>query len=235
MSGTWREFWARPNRIYVNDRHLAAHYRAVADALLTAIGDARDLRVLDFGCGDALEAQRVASRCATLYLFDASPVVRERLSARFADAPGIAVLDEAALDALPDGKVDLIFLSSVLQYVDPGEVDGFLVRQARRLAPGGRLVVADIVPPNIGVVHDTASLLRFAAREGFFFAAFTGLVAIFFSGYLRLRQTAKLAKYDDGAILGNLSAAGLDGCRLPRNLGEHPWRRSYEARKPGGA
>jgi SAM-dependent methyltransferase len=235
MSGSWSDFWARPNKIYVNDRHLAAHCRAVADALLTAIGDTRDLRVMDFGCGDALDAARVSARCATLYLFDASPVVRERLSARFAGAPGIVVLDDAALDALPDGQVDLIFLSSVLQYVDPGDVDAFFARHARRLAPGGRLVVADIIPPGVGVFHDTASLLSFAAREGFFFAAFAGLVAIFFSGYLRLRQTAKLATYGEEIILAKLSAAGLAATRLPRNLGEHPWRRSYAARKPGGA
>lgn len=235
MSGTWREFWARPNKIYVNDRHLAAHCRAVADALLSAIGEARGLRVLDFGCGDALDAPRVAAKGAKLDLFDGSPAVRERLAARFADMPGIAVLDDAALARMPDGEFDLIFLSSVLQYVDPDEIDGFLATQARLLAPGGRLVVADIIPPGIGVLHDTVSLLRFAAREGFFFAAFFGLVAIFFSGYLRLRQTAKLATYDEAAILGKLAAAGFNAKRLPRNLGEHPWRRSYEARKPGGA
>lgn len=231
MSGSWSEFWARPNKIYVNDRHLAAHCRVVADALLSTIGEARDLRVLDFGCGDALDAARVSARCANLALFDASPIVRERLVARFTDMPGITVLGDAELEAMPDGGFDLIFLSSVLQYVDPDEIDGFLARQARRLAPGGRLVVVDVIPPGVGVVHDTASLLSFAAREGFFFAASAGLVAIFFSGYLRLRQTAKLSTYDEDVILVKLSAAGLEAKRLPRNLGEHPWRRSYEARK----
>jgi SAM-dependent methyltransferase len=235
MSQSWSEFWARPNKIYVNDRHLAAHCRTVADALLTAIRDARDLRVMDFGCGDALDAARVAAQCTKLYLFDASPVVRERLSTRFVDAPGITVLDETALEDMPDEQIDLIFLSSVLQYVDPGAASGFLARQARRLAPGGRLVVVDIIPPGVGVAHDTASLLSFAAREGFFFAAFAGLVEVFFSGYLRLRRNAKLAIYDEGAILAKLSAAGLVAKRLPRNLGEHRWRRSYEACKPGGA
>lgn len=233
MSQSWKEFWAKPNKIYVNDRHLAAHCRFVADALLSAI-ERPGLRVLDFGCGDALDAARVAAACEKLHLFDASPTVRERLAARFAGVPGIAVLDAEQLEDLPDGTIDLIFLSSVLQYVDPGEIDAFLARLARRLAPGGKLVIADIIPPDVGVIHDTASLLAFAARERFFFAAVAGLAAIFFSGYLRLRHAAKLAKYEDADILAKIAAAGLQGRRLARNLGEHKWRRTYEARKPAG-
>jgi hypothetical protein len=45
--------------------------------------------VLDYGCGEALSADRVAARCAKLYLCDGAPSVREKLVSRFGDEPNI--------------------------------------------------------------------------------------------------------------------------------------------------
>ena len=60
MSRSWIEFWDRPNSVYVGERHLAAHFRVVADELTGILGNRRDLRVLDHGCGEALDAARGA-------------------------------------------------------------------------------------------------------------------------------------------------------------------------------
>ena len=63
--------------------------------------------VLDYGCGEALFAGRVAERCGALYLSDAAPSVREKLAARHAGDPKIAVLtpeDVAKLDAATPRK-----------------------------------------------------------------------------------------------------------------------------------
>ncbi|RYZ60997.1 MAG: SAM-dependent methyltransferase, partial [Proteobacteria bacterium] len=61
---SWREFWNADNPIYVSERHQRLHCRRVADDTIALVGDLCPApgraRVLDFGCGKALEAARVA-------------------------------------------------------------------------------------------------------------------------------------------------------------------------------
>ena len=71
---SWREFWNRDNRIYVNDRHRALHDEAVAKGIAALIHAPEDV-VLDYGCGDASEGVLVAS------VTDDSPASRAGLKA----------------------------------------------------------------------------------------------------------------------------------------------------------
>ena len=231
MSSAWIEFWDRPNRIYVNERHLAAHFRIVADAITSILPARPGLRVLDFGCGEALEAARVAERAERLFLYDAAPSVRARLAARLAGEARISVIDENGLARLADGSLDLIFVSSVIQYLDR---DGFavLLATARRLlAAGGTLVVADVIAPDTRIADDIRSLLALGWREGFFLEAMLGLVATLFSDYRRLRGRLGLSTYDAPTLLSLFTAAGFEAQAHPRNLGENPARHTYLARK----
>jgi SAM-dependent methyltransferase len=230
LSNAWLEFWDRPNRIYVNGRHLAAHFAIVADELAGLLPDRPDARVLDFGCGEALDAGRVAARVGRLHLYDAAPTTRQRLSARFAADPGIAVLDEAGLAALDDGSIDLVFASSVVQYLDRDGLAVLLGTARRLLAPGGRLVVADVIPPDIRLVDDVKSLLALAWRHGFVAEALLALLATLFSDYRRLRARIGLSTYDDRTFLGLLGSSGFASEISPRNFGENAARRSYVAR-----
>ena len=80
MAG-WRDFWNRPNRIYVNDRHLQVHYRRVAEDIRGALPAGKTV-VLDYGCGEALAAGELAGAVERLYLYDSAPETRARLTAR---------------------------------------------------------------------------------------------------------------------------------------------------------
>ncbi len=231
MSSAWIEFWDRPNRIYVNDRHLAAHFRIVADAILSILPARPDLRILDFGCGEALEAARVADRTERLFLYDAAPSARARLAARFAGDARISIVDENGLARLADGSLDLVFVSSVIQYLDRDGLAVLLATARRLLAPGGMLVVADVIAPDTRVADDIRSLLALGWREGFLVDAMLGLVATLFSDYRRLRGRLGLSTYDERALLALFAAAGFDACAHRCNLGENPARHTYLARK----
>jgi hypothetical protein len=63
----WVSFWNAPHSIYVNARHLDVHYRDIADGVIAFV-PSREARVLDYGCGEALHADRVAAAAATLTL-----------------------------------------------------------------------------------------------------------------------------------------------------------------------
>ena len=56
------------------------------------------------------------------------------------------------------------------------------------LAPGGTLIVADVIPPQVGAVSDGFALLRYARANGFLGAAILGLARTALSRYRRLRS-----------------------------------------------
>ena len=225
----WRRFWGRAHRIYVNDRHRAVHYQRVADDILSVLPDRADSIVLDYGCGDAFEAVRVADRVQHLYLFDAVPEVVDRVRQRFAGQPRITVIGEADLADLSPQSVDLVDVNSVVQYLQPAELAAMLTTARRLLRAGGTLVVADIIDPDTGAVADVVSLLRCAAANGFLLAASSGLVATFFSDYRRLRQSIGLATYREADFLHVLAEAGFTARRRASNFGFNPQRMTFLA------
>jgi trans-aconitate methyltransferase len=224
----WKTFWDRPNAIYVDDRHKAAHYRGIADDLIGLV-PAPDAAVLDHGSGEALDAERVAARCGRLYLLDAAPSVRARLAERLAGVRNVVVLAPDDLSALPDRSLDLVVANSLLQYLSADELDGCLAVWRAKLHSTGRLVLADVIPPDVSPVTDAMALLRFARREGFLGAAFAGLVRTALSPYRKLRKQLGLAMYREGEMLDRLSRAGFRAERAERNLGHNPARMTFIA------
>ena len=60
------------------------------------------------------------------------------------------------------GSLDLIVSNSMTQYLAPAELDRVLALWHRLLAPGGTLIVADVIPPDAGTLTDVSALLRYA-------------------------------------------------------------------------
>lgn len=228
MADSWLSFWNRPHRIYVNDRHLRVHCRRVADEIVSALPAREGLQVLDYGCGEALEASRVAARVGHLFLYDAAVSVRARLKERFAGIANITVLEEAGLATLD--ALDVVVVFSVVQYVPREELPALLRQWRGALRPGGMLILADVIPPDVGMIPDIRALLTTAATNGFLLAALAGLAATFFSDYRQLRQRLGFAVYRDTEIEALTRAAGFAPDFRERNLGFHPARRTVMAR-----
>ena len=100
----------------------------------------------------------------------------------------------------------------------------------RLLAPGGALIVADVIPPDVGALSDVSALLRYAAKNGFLLAALGGLVRTAVSPYRKLRSTLGIAQYTQGEFMQKLAAAGYAAERLPHNLEHNPARMTFRAR-----
>jgi hypothetical protein len=146
MAGGWQAFWGGSHRIYVNDRHLAAHYARIADDLIALLAPRPRARLLDWGCGDALASPRLA----------------------------------------------------------------------------------DVIPPDVGMLPDIVALLRAGARHGFLAAALAGMVATFFSDYRRLRRELGLTTFSEGEIRAMVERHGFTATRL-RNIGFSPHRKLLRA------
>jgi SAM-dependent methyltransferase len=225
----WLAFWDRPHFIYVNARHKDVHYRLIAKEI-AALAPGPDARVLDYGSGEALHADLVATAIGELLLCEAAPGVRARLEKRFADNPKIRVMAPHEMARLPEHSLDLIILHSVAQYLTPTGTGALFALFRRLLKPAGLLVVSDVVEPQTAAAMDAVALLRFGQANGFFFAALWGLTRTLLSDYWRLRSRLGLTRYAQAAMIDKLNEAGFTAERARANIGHNQERRTYYAR-----
>src|SRR5580700_1667251 len=168
----WIDYYDSTHTIYASKLHRDVHFQAVARDIIGYIA-AKDAVVLDYACGEALSAAKVAEVCHMLFLAEPAPGVRGRLIARFAPNTKIRVRSLEDLRKMPEKSIDLVVMNSVAQYMTPDELDAALVNIRRILKPSGRLVLGDILKPEVGMVRDVIALLRFAATHGFLKDALT--------------------------------------------------------------
>ncbi len=229
MVSSWREFWDRDTPIYVNARHKARHYAGLADEIAALVPhpgrSSSTMAAARRSSPTGLPRSAAGSSSA-----DASPRRRDALRQRFAGMPTIAVLAPAEVAALPAASLDLVVANSLAQYLTAAELEACLRDWHRTLTPGGRLILADVIPPQLGAVADAAALLAFARRDGFLLAAVLGLARTLLSDYRSLRRRLGLSRYDEADMLARLRDAGFTAQRMPRNLGHNQRRMAFEAR-----
>jgi SAM-dependent methyltransferase len=228
---SWRDFWNGEHSIYVSPRHKTLHYRQIARDLVGQI-PTPDAVVLDHGCGEALSADLVAAACGKLYLCEAAPNVRERLRAMFGRIGHVAVVSPEEVEALPEATLDLVVANSLIQYLSREELVALLRSWLAKLRPGGKLVIADVIPPDVSPLTDASQLLAFAWRGGFLAAALAGLVRTAFSDYRKLRAQYGLSTYAEADIVGLIRAAGYDAVQRQPNFGHNPDRMTFAGTKP---
>jgi ubiquinone/menaquinone biosynthesis C-methylase UbiE len=230
MAQTWVDFWNGGTTIYANDRHLAVHYETVANDIVALVGNPGGV-VIDFGCGAALSADKVAAAVRHLWLVDAAPTVRADLAQRFRTVANISVASPERLALVADATVDAIVANSVVQYLSKDEFRSALRLWRRLLKPAGTLVVADVLPPNQSAVKDAAALLSFGAKHGFLAPAARGLVRTALSDYRSIRSRLGLTTYTPDAMLDAFAEEGFTATRLPKNIGHNQARMTFQARR----
>jgi ubiquinone/menaquinone biosynthesis C-methylase UbiE len=225
----WIDYYDSTHTIYASRLHRDLHFQIIARDIIGYIS-APDAVVLDYACGEALSAARVAEACGKLYLAEPAPGVRGRLIARFAPNTKIRVRSLDDLRNMEEKSIDLAVMNSVAQYMTPAELDQAFAVVKRLLKPGGRLVLGDVLRPEVGMARDVAALLRFALTHGFLKDALVGLVSTALSDYRQLRAKVGLQRYSEAEMVAKLTASGFAASRAPSNIGHNPWRMTFVAR-----
>jgi SAM-dependent methyltransferase len=225
----WIDYYDSTHTIYASKRHRDLHFAVIARDIIGYILS-RDAVVLDYSCGEALSAPKVADACGTLILAEPAPGVRGRLIARFAPDIRIKVRSLEDVRKMHERSIDLVVMNSVAQYMTPQELDSALAIINRLLKPSGRLVLGDILRPEVGMGRDVIALLRFAAKHGFLKDALIGLASTALSDYRQLRSKVGLTRYSEDEITAKLAAAGFSASRARQNIGHNPWRMTFIAR-----
>jgi SAM-dependent methyltransferase len=224
----WLQYWSGDISLYVSERHLAAHYQLLYDTLAPHLPPPPRV-FLDYGCGEALMAPRLAAEGGRVILVDEAPGRAARLQSRFAAAGGVEVAE--TLEAA-EGVSDVTAMISVSQYIPRDAFPGLARRLAATLKPGGKLIVGDVLPPDNSMLDDVSALFRFAWAGGFVPAAVVGLTRTFRSPYRAARQRLGLTTWARDDMLAVLRDAGLKPRLLERNIGHSHRRYSVLAERP---
>ena len=225
----WIDYYDSTHTIYASKLHRDLHFQLIARDIIGYIS-APDAVVLDYACGEALAAAKVAEACGKLYLAEPAPGVRGRLIARFAPNTTIRVRSLEDLRKMAEKSIDLVVMNSVAQYMTPRELDAAFAIIRRLLKSNGRLVLGDILRPEIGMLRDVFALLRFAAACGFLRDALRGLLSTALSDYRQLRSRIGLQRYSEDEIISKLAKAGFTASRAPFNIGHNQYRMTFVAR-----
>jgi SAM-dependent methyltransferase len=143
----WRAMWAQVMGGFVPG--LPALEETMCRAAEAVCGRAPG-RVLDLGGGPGILAERMANRWpgATVTVLDLDPVLLAL--ARSAVPDLVRTLDgdlsSSAWPARTGGGYDLITIVMTLHYLPPAQARALYDDARRALAPGGLLVVADLMP-----------------------------------------------------------------------------------------
>lgn len=226
----WIDFYDSAPSIYVSEAHRRAHFDLIASDIIGYI-PSLDATVLDYSCGEALSAARVAAKCKRLILAEPAPNVRARLKQRFAAISNIEALSLDDLAALPDASVNLVVMISVAQYMTPDELNAAFAQIHRLLKPEGRFVLSDILDPDVGAITDALALLRFAAKNGFLIDAIGGIARMALSEYRSLRSKIGLRRYRTQEMLQKLDDGGFAATLAARNAGTNPARKTFIAKR----
>ena len=115
----WIDYYDSTHTIYASKLHRDLHFQLIARDIIGYISSP-DAVVLDYACGEALSAAKVADACGKLYLAEPAPGVRGRLIARFAPNTKIRVRSLDDLRKMDEKSIDLAVMNSVAQYMTRG-------------------------------------------------------------------------------------------------------------------
>ncbi len=225
---TWAEYWNGEPSLYVNERHRRMHYERIVHDVIKHVPPGT-ARLVDYGAGDTLTARELARVCGHLFLCDSARRVRQRLLLRYAGEPNISVITPEEFAALPAGGIDMIVVNSVVQYVSPPEFFNLIEQSREKLRHCGLLLLADIVPRQVGPARDAIELIKFAGRAGFLLPALFGLARSYFSPYRKIRQRYGFLQFEEAELLQSLRQRGFKVERHYPNIGHNAQRMTFRA------
>jgi SAM-dependent methyltransferase len=223
---SWRNFWRGDRASRAGDRFPAVYYEDIAKAIAAQI-PAPAAVMLDYGCGSAPAAALIADHCATLFLYEPAPKMQAALRQRYAGNPKIKVLNDAQVKALPDISLDMVLFNALFQYLTVAQCTAAVDFAAAKLRLGGRLVVADVIPPHADPLSDSWALMEYAYRGGFLLAALRGAL----SRGRPLRRRAPLTTFTIPDMQRLLATHGFETRRADRNIGHNQMHMTFLAKR----
>ena len=218
----WIDYWSSETQ-FAGDDHKVIGYQAVFEDLKPYIKDS-DI-VLDFGCGEALFADKLSQHCEQLFLYDKAQSILDKLS--FAESSNIHVIHN-----YNDLKsLDLVLISSVSQYLVQSEFKKTLQELLPLMSENGQIIIADVIPFKNSILREAIDLMKIAFKYKFLTKAILKMIRSYFGKYYRLRKQNPLTKYDYNSFKEMMQSPDLEISLEKSNIGLNHNRLTFVLRK----
>jgi cyclopropane-fatty-acyl-phospholipid synthase len=147
----WEKYWSRQSEDRRADPTPDGVAREGREKLLhLGSGD----RLLDVGCGTGKLTSHYIANFRECIGVERSPTMLAEARTNLRDT-NVALLQGSAENVweIVDGDFDAITMGGVAQYLVSHEIAAFIMRASRRLKPGGRIAIFDIIHSRKGVLR----------------------------------------------------------------------------------
>ena len=195
----WQNFWSNNPPLFGVVMQKNSVY--FADKLLKAKTILPENSILDFGCGPGYLADLLKNKVASYYGVDISAVCVENCKQQFAGYENMQFskvistetttgLEEVVKKGL---HFDVIIVLSVVQYFSGlPKVETLLSDCKSMLSVGGKIILADVIPSQKGLLKDIYSGFADSILKGYFLSFLRFLFQARFSNYHQLRLDNEL-------------------------------------------
>ncbi|MEI8110359.1 MAG: class I SAM-dependent methyltransferase [Chitinophagia bacterium] len=195
----WLSFWSKNPKLFGIVMQKNAVY--FADKLLKRKVIQSTHRLLDIGCGPGFLAEQLQDKVSGYYGVDISENCIQTCRKKFEGKTNIQFMqidsadNENSLAYFEKNTIqfDVIVILSVVQYFsDIAKVEVLLSNCKKILAPNGKIILADVIQTEKGLLKDAFSVLVDSIQKNYFMS------------FLRFLYEARFSKYNELRIKNNL-------------------------------
>ena len=205
---SWGNYWQENPKLFTTVMEKSTEY--VANKLTHNQLIGKNSHVLDFGCGPGYLANALKGRISSYFGVDISHHYIEIAKEKCKDYPNFHFkafpLDQSiySLSILEQEgkKFDTIVILSVVQYFEKKEdVLNLLEKCKLLLTAGGKIILADIIAHERGLLKDILAILAHSIKNKYFFHFLKFMFVAKQSKYNQLRKSKKLLALSKTEIL----------------------------------
>ena len=196
---SWGNYWQENPKLFTTVMEKSTEYVARKLTHNQLIG--ANSQVLDFGCGPGYLANALKGSIASYFGIDISQHYIEMAKEKCKDYPNLHFkafpLDQSiySLSILEQegNQFDTIVILSVVQYFEKKEdVLQLLEKCKLLLKPRGKIILADVITNEQGLLKDIISILAHSIKNKYFFQFLKFMFVAKQSKYNQLRKNKKL-------------------------------------------
>jgi cyclopropane fatty-acyl-phospholipid synthase-like methyltransferase len=224
----WQNFWSNDPKLFRIVMQKSTAYFA-NQILKRKIISPQDT-ILDFGCGPGYLAEQLIDNVQDYYGVDISSAYIDTCQKKFA---GDEHFHFSTLTASPTSiglnnspliqhKFNVIIILSVVQYFpDLAKVEALLAESKSLLSAHGKIILADVIQSDQGLIKDALSVLINSLKKNYFFPFLKFMYQVKFSNYNQLRLKNNLLSISETEIASICKKLNLQYQLLPNCTLQH--------------
>lgn len=224
----WRSFWSKNPKLFGIVMQKNAVY--FADKLLKRKVIQSTDRLLDIGCGPGFLASELQDKVKSYFGVDISENCIQTCREKFEGKTNVQFMqigsaeNKNSLDHFENNNIqfDVIVILSVVQYFsDIAKVEVLLSHCKKILAPNGKIILADVIQTEKGLLKDAFSVLIDSIQKNYFFSFLRFMYEARFSKYNELRIKHHLLNVSEEALEKICNNVGLQYALMPTCTLQH--------------